>query len=177
MSTTPNDPNQPGHNDPNAGGPSYGSTPSYGESPPGSAPQYGEPTPAYGSAPQPAYGAGAGPGYGTQAAPGKGLAIAALVLGILALLGSWIPVLNVVSILMAIVGIILGGVALSKIRKGTASGRGMALGGIITSVLAILVAVLVLAFFASIFDQVENCADPGLTQEEVNQCVQDELGG
>jgi len=110
----------------------------------------------------------------------KGLAVAALVLGIIAILGCLIPVLNVVSIVLALLAIVLGAVAMRAARKGRAGGKGMALAGIILSVLAIIGAVLANVLFGaaveSISDSVEQqqAADaeaanqfPGATADDV----------
>ena len=128
MSTPP--PEQPGQQP-------YGQEPGrqpaqqpYGEQP------YGQPAPG-----QPSSG---GPSYGQQPPTEKrGLAIAALVLGILALLGCWIPVLNIGSIIMGLVGLILGIVAIAKASKGEAGGKVMAMVGAALSVLAIVLSIVV----------------------------------
>ena len=119
--------------------------------PSGAAPVY-EPSSGASAAPQPSYGTaapggygqpGTGGGYGStpQPAQGNGLAIAALVLGILALLGSWIPIINIGSLLLGLVAVILAVVALRR----KAGGRGLSLGGLITGGLAIVVSGVVLA--------------------------------
>lgn len=48
--------------------------------------------------------------------PTNGLATAALVLGIVAAVGAFVPFMNILSMLIAVVGVILGGVALGKAR-------------------------------------------------------------
>ena len=87
---------------------------------------------------QPQYG-----GYTPPQQDKKGMAIASLVLGILALVGCLIPVLNIVSIILGIIAIILGIVALRAIKQGRAGGKGMAIAGIVLSILAILGAILI----------------------------------
>lgn len=98
---------------------------------------------------QPPYG---GPSYGQPrpASEKRGLAIAALVLGILALLGAWIPFLNVGSIVLGLVGLVLGIVAIAKVSKGEAGGKVMAMVGAALCVLAIVlsIAVTVIAYNA-----------------------------
>ncbi len=178
MSTTPNDPNQPGSSDPSGAGPTYGSTPQYGDS---SKPAYASQQPAYGEQAQPAYGAPSDPAYGAPAGyvparPSSTMAVVALVLGILALLGSWIPFVNIVSLLMGIVGAIVGFMALSRIKKGTASGRGLALGGVITSILAILISVVVVVGAIALIGNSTSTCDPNtMTDQEYSQCLIDNL--
>ena len=65
------------------------------------------------------------PGY--QPTPSSALAIASLILGIIGLLSGWLIFGGV----LGLVGVILGIVALVKVKNGTASGKGMAIGGIV----------------------------------------------
>lgn len=80
--------------------------------------------------------------YGTNV-PGrtlpKGLAIASLVLGILGLVTSFFLFGGV----LGLIAVILGIVALSKIKKGEADGKGMAIGGLVTGAIAILIALVI----------------------------------
>lgn len=79
-----------------------------------------------------------------QKAPGNGLGITSLVLGIVALLGVAIPVLNVFSALLAVVGLVLGIIALAR-RAGS---RGLSLGGTIVSGIALLLSVVFVVIYA-----------------------------
>ena len=104
----------------------------------GSQPQYappGYPPPGY---PAVAPGAGYGypappPAYGYPAvAPGHGKAVAGLVLGIIALVFCWLPILDVPVWILALVFSILGR---SDAKKG-AGGGGLAIGGLVCAILA-----------------------------------------
>ena len=75
--------------------------------------------------------------------PKTGFAVTALVLGIVAIVGAWIPILNVVSILIGLVGVVLGAIAIVKALKGTAGGKVMAIVGTSLSALAIIGAIIV----------------------------------
>lgn len=126
--------------------PAAGSAPAYGSSAPG--------TPAYGA---PAYGT---PGYGAgypAPAPKKtnGKAVAALILGILALLGSWIPFANIVSILMGIAALILGILGVKAARSGV-GGRGLGIGGVVTGGVAIVVSALVLGLSIAALNSIDD---------------------
>lgn len=75
------------------------------------------------------------------------MAVASLVLGIVALVVSFIPCIGLIAIVPALVGLILGIVALVQAKK-KQQPKGMATAGIILSILAIiwpLIFVLVLA--------------------------------
>lgn len=123
--------------------------------------------------------------YGTDpsgAAPTRslptGMAVAALVLGILGLLTSAF----LLGGLLGLVAVILGVIALSKIKRGEAGGRGMAIGGIITGILAMLVTILIVAtvgaFFANNKDDIDSLTEclnrANNNQTEVQAC-QDEF--
>ena len=101
----------------------------------------------------PSYGPPAGPPpYGPPAGQpptkGAGLAIASMVLGILALLLSWIPIINNLAAVLALVGLGLGIPALISARRGTRRGTGLAITGLVTSVLALVLVVVTQLFFA-----------------------------
>lgn len=93
----------------------------------------------------PAYAAPAAPAYGAVAQQPKGLAIAALILGIAGIVLAWIPGVNWLALPAAIVGLILGIIALKKGQP-----RGMALTGIILGAIAIVLAIIAIIVFASI---------------------------
>lgn len=146
-------PPAPGYAAPGDADPTYGA-PAY---PGAGAPAYGSPAPgapAYGA---PAYGT---PGYGTgypAPAPKKtnGKAVAALILGILALLGSWIPFANIVSILMGIAALILGILGVKAARSGV-GGRGLGIGGVVTGGVAIVVSALVLGLSIAALNSIDD---------------------
>ena len=74
------------------------------------------------------------PGY--QPTPSSALAIASLILGIIGQLTG----LMFFGAVLGLVGVILGIVALVKVKNGTASGKGMAIGGIVTGALGMIAA-------------------------------------
>ena len=92
---------------------------------------------------------------GQQAPPPRpgsnGLAIAALVCGIVALLLSWIPVINVLALLLGLVAV---GCGIGGIRKAGSTGagqKGVAVGGLVTGILAILLSLVILVGIATVF--------------------------
>lgn len=81
----------------------------------------------------------------------NGLATAGFVLGLLAVLTCWIPLLNVVGIILGVLGAVLAAVGLAKARRG-AAGRGLAIAGIVLGVIAVLLAILVNVAFSKAVD-------------------------
>lgn len=145
---------------------------------PGLAPAPG-PAPAYGAAPAaPAYGA---PGYGAgHGAPppylapgtgqpggfppggpkpvGKGMAITALVLAGVALLLSWVPVVNYLAGALAVAGLVVGVVALVKARPG----RGLAIAGTVVAVVSVAMVVASHAVYSRLLTEfVQQVEDAG----------------
>jgi Domain of unknown function (DUF4190) len=110
------------------------------------------------------------PSYGPPAGPppkqGAGLAIASMVLGIIALLLSWIPIINNVAAIIAVVGLGLGIPALIRARRGTHNGSGMAITGLVTSVLAIVLVILTQMLFVKAIDEVESSINESLAEVE-----------
>jgi hypothetical protein len=96
-------------------------------------PQY-QPYQQYPSAPPPGYG-----GY-PQPAASNGMAIAGLVCGIIGLL--------IANVILGPLGIIFGGIGLSRANRG-ASGRGMAIAGIVLGVIDLVVGIVAIAYLSS----------------------------
>ena len=64
---------------------------------------------------------------------GKGMAIAAMICGILGIVGVWIPIVQYFTFVLSILGFILGLVA----RRRTVTGKGMATAGLVLGIISI----------------------------------------
>ncbi len=124
-------------------------------------------------------GYGGAPSYGSAPAGGSGSntpAVVSLVLGILS-----IPVACFygVGILFGIAAIVLSRMATKKVKAGQAGQGGLAKAGLITGIVGIVVSVVVLALLAVGigFLAQTDCDDPNLSEQEIQTCVQEELGG
>jgi len=102
------------------------------------------------------------PPSATTTAPkgSNGLATAGFVLGLLGVLTCWIPILNVVGIILGILGAVLAAVGLAKSKK-VGTGKGLAIAGIVLGVLAVLLAILINVAFSNAVDDAldDNDAD------------------
>lgn len=96
-------------------------------------------------------------------APKKGFAVTALVLGIVAILGSWIPFLSIGSAIIGAVGLVFGIIAVVKAFKGTAGGKGMAIAGTVLCVLSIIFAIISTAAGAAAVDEAIDDLDGDIT--------------
>jgi len=97
---------------------------------------------------------GSGPGTSGAAAPqeGNALAIAALVVGVIAIIGAFFSA-GVLGLILGIIAVVLGVLGRRKVTSGrTTQHGGLALAGIITGVLAIVLGVLFIAFLAALFN-------------------------
>ena len=118
---------------------SYGQQYGYGQQPPSGG---GHGDYAYGQQPSGAYGQ---PGYGAYGAPPRstsGLAITSLVLGIVGLLFCG---------LTSIPGAVVGHMALNRIKRTGEEGQGMAMGGLITSYITIVLWVILWILFGGMW--------------------------
>jgi hypothetical protein len=78
---------------------------------------------------------------------GNGFGVASLILGIVALVGAFIPFLNYGSIVLAIIGLTLGVVGLVvKFRK-----RGTAVAGLILSALGLILSIVMVVVYTAVF--------------------------
>lgn len=85
--------------------------------------------------------------------PRSGFAIAALVLGIVAAATSFMPIINNASFFIALIGLILAIVAIVGIRKGKNSGKGLAVAGLVLSIVAGLLVLGTQAFYSAVLDE------------------------
>jgi Domain of unknown function (DUF4190) len=81
------------------------------------------------------------PPAGVATQPRNGLGVASLVLGVASLVAAVSFLLFPLALIGGIVGAILGGFALARVRRGQATNRGLALAGLICSLLALALAI------------------------------------
>lgn len=82
----------------------------------------------------------------------SGLAVAGLVVGIVAIIGSWVPFLNLASAWIAIVAIGLSVAGLIISIKGTKGGKGVAIAGLVLGVVTIILVVAMYGGAAAVSD-------------------------
>jgi hypothetical protein len=133
----------------------------YGQQPQQYGQQYGQGYPAQG-------------GYDGRPAPKNGLGIAALILGVLAILSGWF----LIGGLFGIVAIILGIIGSRRAKRGEATNRGMAITGIVLGVLGVLSAIVVFAIGAFFTSKALDCQTYITNGDDAGyqQCIADQLG-
>ncbi len=116
---------------------------------------------------------GQGQPYGRPSAR-NGLAITSLVLGILALATSW---LSLPGIILGILAVIFGGIALARARTDRVSNKGMAIAGLITGILGAVIGTVILIVGFRIASDCQEQYGTDITEQELERCVQDNVGG
>lgn len=90
----------------------------------------------------------------------SGMGIAALVLGILSLIISWVPIINNLAFLTGFVGLVLGIFAIYSTRPGgKKSGRGISIAATVICVLAIVIVLFTQYVFGKTLDEVSKSVD------------------
>jgi hypothetical protein len=102
---------------------------------------------------------------------GHGLGVAALIMGIISFVVAFIPCVGLFAMLTAIVAVVLGAIGLSQASRAEAP-KGMALGGLITGVIALFIAIAQVALFAGFSDRVDFIGDK---IEEIVEEIEDDV--
>jgi uncharacterized protein DUF4190 len=118
-------------------------------------------------------------GYGGPAArPRNGFGVAALVLGVLALLLSWTIIGGV---LLGALALIFGVLGRRRAKRGEATNGGVSVAGIVLGIIGVVIAIALIAFGLSLFnspvgrDYQQCLQQAGGSPAMIQQCV-DELG-
>lgn len=100
-----------------------------------------------------------------QQAPRNGLGIAALVLGIIGVVVGIIPFFFWLAVILGVIGLILGFIGRSRANRGEATNGTMALWGIITSAVAVLLSIVGLVILLGVFAELgdETAVETGST--------------
>ena len=101
----------------------------------------------------------------SPAAPGRGFAIASLVLGICALVFSWVPLLGLYIGVSALVGLVMGVLSLVRIKQGKAEGKVMSIVGTALSALALIIITLVTILIVNMFSGVSGSLGESVSEE------------
>tara|TARA_Y100001935_G_scaffold127041_1_gene105343 strand:- start:373 stop:819 length:447 start_codon:yes stop_codon:yes gene_type:complete len=83
----------------------------------------------------------------------KGLSIAGMVLGIVGLVFALAPCMHMIGLIVGVVGLILSAISMKKCNAGQADGKGMAIAGLATSIIAVVWAIYMIAFWSAVADE------------------------
>lgn len=88
-----------------------------------------------------------------QQAPRSVAAIVALVLGVIALISSWVPIINNLSFVFALVGAVFAVVGLMGTLRGKKSGRGLAIASVVVNVAAVAIVLATQSAYSAAIDE------------------------
>lgn len=91
--------------------------------------------------------------------PSNGLGTAGFVVGLIGLLFSFIPLIGVVAWPLVILGIIFSAIGISKAGKGRATNKGLAIAGLVVSIVGLVVCILWVAVWNKAVDDVNEEAN------------------
>lgn len=91
--------------------------------------------------------------------PSNGLGTAGFVVGLIGLVFSFIPLIGVIAWPLVILGIIFSSVGMSKAAKGRATNKGLAIAGLVVSIVGLVVCILWVAGWNKAADEVNEEAN------------------
>ena len=114
---------------------------------------------------------GGAPGFPAER-PGNGIATASMTCGIIALLLVWIPFVVVIGMVLAILAIVFGVKGLRRSSEAE-RGRGFAVAGLVTGIVALLASAVGIVLTVLMWNAVADFIEPGPVSTEVTQCSAD----
>ncbi|GAB1509290.1 DUF4190 domain-containing protein [Actinophytocola sp. KF-1] len=91
--------------------------------------------------------------------PSNGLGTAGFVVGLIGLVFSFIPLIGVVAWPLVILGIIFSAIGISKAAKGRATNKGLAIAGLVVSIVGLVICVLWVAVWNKAADDIQEEAN------------------
>jgi len=91
--------------------------------------------------------------------PSNGLGTTGFVLGVIGLVFSFIPLIGVVAWPLVILGIIFSAVGISKAAKGRATNKGLAIAGLVVSIVGLVICILWVAVWNEAVDDINEEAN------------------
>lgn len=101
--------------------------------------------------------------------PRSAMAITGLVLGIVGLITSVIPIVNNLSFVLGVVGVVFAGIGLAACFRGTRSGKALAIAALVLSIVTIVAVLATQAAMSAAIDQAQKSLEgPAATTEASN---------
>ena len=97
-----------------------------------------------------------------KASSTSGMAITSLVLGILAIVSSWMPIVNNFSMVLAVLGVVFAIIGLVGIRKGKKKGQGLAIAGLVLGILSGIIVLATQGLYGAAIDAAREEINPSI---------------
>ena len=75
------------------------------------------------------------------AQPQNGIGVAGFVCGLIGLIFSFVPIIGIIAWPLVIIGVVLSGVGLSYANNGKANNKGMAVAGLVVSIIGLVICI------------------------------------
>ena len=98
----------------------------------------------------------------------SGMAITSLVLSIIGIVGSWMPILNNAAFVFAVLGFIFAIIALISMRKKNIGGKGLAIAGLVLSILGVVIVLYTQSMYANAWHKAFNDVSNASPQAQQN---------
>ena len=96
----------------------------------------------------------------------SGVAITGFILAVFALIGSWMPIINNVSFVFAIIAFLLGVIGLIAIRKGKRVGQGLAVATVLLSIITGGIVLSTQSFYGQVADDASKSIDESVKDSD-----------
>lgn len=98
----------------------------------------------------------------------SGMAIAALVLGIIAIISSWVPIINNFSFLLAALGLIFAIIGMVGVVRGKKGGKGVAIAALVINVLSLVIVLATQSLYTQAIDDATVTTDEVAVEQSAN---------
>ncbi|MFD7320942.1 DUF4190 domain-containing protein [Streptomyces sp. NPDC059875] len=103
--------------------------------------------------------------------PRNGLGVAALVVGIVGVLFAVVPLFFWLGTILGVLGLVFGIIGHSRVRKGEATNKGMALSGLVLGAIAVVVSIVALIVFVVAVKDFKNDSGDGIRKQDKGPAV------
>lgn len=120
----------------------------------------------------PNWASGAAPAGTTmyQPGPSRAMAITAFVVGLSSLLIAWVPFVFALAVVGVVVGVVFAVIALRRVAAGSATGKTLAVWGLVLSILAAPLCVVGFVLSGEVIREVRELTDPGPFEVQIDRC-------
>lgn len=96
----------------------------------------------------------------------SGSAIAALVIGVIALVSSWVPIINNFSFVLALIGVIIAVVGVVGTMRGKRTGKGLAIAALVVNLVAAGMVLATQSLYSAALDEVTSSSSSASSDDE-----------
>ena len=96
----------------------------------------------------------------------SGAAIAGLVIGVIALVSSWVPIINNFSFFLALVGLVIAIVGVVGTRRGKRTGKGLAIAALVVNLVAAGMVLATQSLYSAALDEITSSSSSSSSDDD-----------